>query len=81
MKKSRIYKPEAVMITINSPGGSLSSAKTIVELMKQYSEKKKYDLFLFSTPIYCFAEDQCLNSANIILTCGAKVYASNPSLI
>lgn len=32
---------------------------------------------LFSVPIVTFAEDQCLNSANLILTSGSKCYASN----
>ena len=29
-----------------------------------------------SAPIYCFAEDQCLGSANALLTSGVKCYAS-----
>ena len=38
--------------------------------------RKSIFFMKISTPIYCFAEDQCLSSANIILTCGVKVYAS-----
>lgn len=32
-------------------------------------------------PIYCFAEDFCLNSANLILTAGTKSFASILTLI
>lgn len=37
---------------------------------------KLKSLILFRAPIYCFAGHEVLNSANIILTTGNKVYAS-----
>lgn len=32
---------------------------------------------LLRVPIYCFAEEYCLNSANLILTSGTQCFASN----
>lgn len=31
--------------------------------------------------IYCFAEDECLGSANLLLTSGVKVYANEMTML
>jgi ClpP class serine protease len=41
LKRTTLIKPEAIMITISSSGGSLTQAKNIADILKQYSEKKK----------------------------------------
>ncbi len=41
LKRITLIKPEAIMITISSSGGSLTQAKNIADILKQYSEKKK----------------------------------------
>ena len=41
LHKSRFYKPEGVVVTINSNGGSISQAKTISDIIKNFSNQKK----------------------------------------
>jgi membrane-bound ClpP family serine protease len=48
LKKSFWVKPEAVVVTISSPGGSLTQAKNISDILKQYSNRN-------NVPIYTFA--------------------------
>lgn len=81
MKKADFVHPEAIVVTINSPGGSLAQAKHINDMLRNYAAKKKYITLYRSAPIYCFAEDQCLGSANAILTAGVKAYANQMSFI
>lgn len=41
-QKGKNYIPEAVVVVINSSGGSLSQAKHIADILKNYSARKKY---------------------------------------
>lgn len=41
LKKAFWVKPEALVVTISSPGGSLTQAKNIADILKTYSNKKK----------------------------------------
>jgi len=41
LKKSFWVKPEGLIVTISSPGGSLTQAKNISDILKQYSNKNK----------------------------------------
>jgi len=41
LKNSFWVKPEALVITISSPGGSLTQAKNISDILKNYSNQKK----------------------------------------
>lgn len=79
LQNSWPYRPTALLVTINSAGGSLVQAKSISDLLKLYSNRYKYLLLLLSVPIVTFVEDQCLGSANLLLTAGVKCYASIPS--
>lgn len=36
MNQAKIYKPEAVVVVINSAGGELGQAKSISNFLKQY---------------------------------------------
>jgi len=74
-----LSEPQFLAVTINSGGGDVVQAKNIARLLKNYSLEKRYffEFFkLFRIPYYTFAEDLCLNSANIILTSGTKSFAS-----
>jgi ClpP class serine protease len=41
LRKAFYVKPEAVMVAINSPGGSLTQAKNISDILRQYSNRNK----------------------------------------
>lgn len=63
-----------IAVSVNSGGGSIVQAKNIVSALKHFSRKTQ-------APVYCFAEDLVLNSANLILASGNKCYANKYSLI
>ena len=51
LQKSWPYQPSALMVTINSPGGSVVQAKTIADLLKLYSNRYKYFLSHAASPL------------------------------
>jgi hypothetical protein len=75
------YYPVALLVTINSAGGSVAQARAIADLLHLHSNRHKLFFLLFSIPVITFAEDACLGSANIVLTAGVKAYASMEILI
>lgn len=74
LQNSWPYRPTALLVTINSSGGSIVQAKSISALLKLYSNR-------YNVPIVTFVEDQCLGSANLLLTSGVKCYANSFSMI
>lgn len=44
-KKARFFTPSAVVVVVNSPGGSLAQAKHISDILKNYSARNKYFLY------------------------------------
>jgi hypothetical protein len=67
---SWVYKPVVIAVSIDSTSGSLIQTKNITQFV--HNKARKYGV-----PVYTFAEDACLSSANVLLTSGHKVYASN----
>ncbi|KAL4446070.1 hypothetical protein ABPG74_021609 [Tetrahymena malaccensis] len=73
-KNKQLYDIQLIAVSINSHGGSLIQAKNICTALKYFSQKT-------SAPVYTFAEDMVLNSANLILSSGNKVFAGKYSLL
>lgn len=73
-KGKGLYNVQLIAVSINSGGGSIVQAKNIVSALNNFSRKTQ-------APVYCFAEDLVLNSANLILAGGNKSYANKYSLI
>ena len=67
---SWVYKPVVIAVSIDSTSGSLIQTKNITQFI--HNKARKYGV-----PVYTFSEDACLSSANVLLTSGHKVYASN----
>jgi len=60
---------QLIAVSLNSAGGSIVQARNISSILKKYSHKT-------GAPIYTFAEDAVLSSANIIHSSGNKVFAN-----
>ena len=69
MKLRITVRPSAVVVSINSTGGSVSGAKNIAKFLTNYISEHKI-------PYVVFVDDVCLGSAKIILSSGYKTYAS-----
>ena len=63
-----------VAVSVNSTGGSMIQAKNINSALHKFALQN-------GAPVYTFAEDLVLNSANLILLSGHRVYANKFSLI
>ncbi len=74
LNKIRPYRLQGIIVVINSNGGSLTTAKNITEALHKIREEKQI-------PIYGFAEDYCLNSANLILTSCTQCYANKFTIL
>jgi len=65
---------KAVLLHIDSPGGTVVDAEGIYQLLKDYKQK-------YHTPIYAFVDGLCA-SGGIYIACAAdKIYATQPSII
>ncbi|KAM3143967.1 hypothetical protein pb186bvf_004018 [Paramecium bursaria] len=69
---SKFTDVQLIAVHIDSKGQSNVQAKQITNALKKYSNQT-------GAPLYCFAGAHVLNSANIILTSGNKVFASQYS--
>ena len=65
---------KAVVITINSPGGSPVACELIHNYIRELSEEKKI-------PVYSFAQDVCASGGYWLLLAGDEIYAHNSSII
>ena len=72
--KTWIYKPAVIAVSINSASGSQIQAKNISGYLHNKAAK-------YGVPVYTFAEDMCLNSANVILASGHKSFMNPMGLI
>ena len=71
LKNGRV---KAILLHINSPGGTVTDADGIYRLLKAYKETHK-------TPIYAFVDGLCA-SGGVYVSCAAdKIYASDVSLV
>lgn len=71
LKNNRV---KAVMLRINSPGGTIVDADTIFELMKAYKEQYKI-------PVYAYVDGLCASGGMYVALAADKIYASEVSLI
>ena len=67
-------KVKAVVINVNSPGGSPVQSELIYNLIREQSQKKKI-------PVYTFAQDLAASGGYFLLLSGDEIYAHNSSLI
>lgn len=74
LKNAYPWMTKALVVTINSSGGSAAQAAIIIERLHAYSVKN-------NVPIYTFAEDECLSAAYMILASGDKVFCDRSSVI
>lgn len=67
-------KAKAVVINVNSPGGSPVQSELIYNYIRELSDEKKI-------PVYTFAQDLAASGGYWLLLSGDEVYAHNSSLI
>ncbi len=67
-------KPSAIIIKINSPGGTVSASLEIYEIIKKYKEK-------FGIKVYFFTDQLMTSGAYLVANSGDKIFASRGSLI
>lgn len=58
-RKAKFCIPEALVVIINSPGGSLAQAKHISDVIKNYSAKNKYNV------LYLVSQYTALQKTNV----------------
>jgi len=46
LQKPRYYHPQAILVVINSTGGSLPQAKHISDIIQSYGAKKSFSLLI-----------------------------------
>ena len=51
LQKAWPYCPSALLVTINSPGGSINQARTIADLLKLYSNRYKFECNKIASPL------------------------------
>ncbi len=71
LKKNRV---KAVLLKINSPGGTVIDSDSIYRQLKEY--KKRYNV-----PIYAYVDGLCASGGMYIASAADKIYCSNTSLI
>ncbi len=65
---------KAILLHIDTPGGTVTDSDTIYRLLKAYKEKYK-------TPIYAYVDGMCASGGMYVASAADKVYASPPSII
>ena len=71
LKKNRV---KAVLIHINSPGGTVVDADGIYLALKEYKERHK-------VPVFAYVDGLCASGGMYIASAADKIYASDISLI
>lgn len=66
--------PEAVVLVINSPGGSPAQCTMLSDLICRLSKEKK-------VPVFAFIEEVAASGGYWLACCGDKVYALNNSIV
>ncbi|CAL8461830.1 g1361 [Coccomyxa elongata] len=74
MPALKTFRPAAVAISLNSPGGSATQSELIYGRIRALAKKTK-------TPVYTFAEDVAASGAYWLLLAGDEVYANKTSLV
>lgn len=67
-------KVKAILLHIDSPGGTVGDADGIYRAIKAYKEKYK-------TPVYAFVDGLCASGGMYVASVADKIYASDVSLI
>lgn len=65
---------KAILLYVNTPGGSALDSENIYQMLKTYKEKHK-------TPIYAFVNGLCASGGMYITSAADKLYATGPSVI
>lgn len=65
---------KAILLKINSPGGTVTDASGIYQALKTY--KKEYN-----TPVYAYVEGMCASGGMLIACAADKIYANEVSLV
>lgn len=65
---------KAILLHIESPGGTVNSAEGIYHALKDY--KKKYDV-----PVYAFVDGLCASGGMYVAAAADKVFATDASII
>lgn len=65
---------KAIVLAINSPGGSADASDTIMRLLLE--AKKMYNI-----PIFVYIDSECCSGGMMIALCGDSITASSPSII
>lgn len=65
---------KAILIRINSPGGTVTDADGIYRALKAYRTQ-------YNTPIIAYADGMCLSGGMYVAAAADKIYASDTSLI
>lgn len=73
-KAFNLKKVKAVVLNINSPGGSPVQSELIYNQIRRLSESKKI-------PVYSFAQDLAASGGYWLLCAGDEIYAHNSSII
>lgn len=71
LKDNRV---KAILLNIQSPGGTVIDADGIYHALKSYKEMHK-------TPVYAYVDGLCASGGMYIAAAADKVYASNASLV
>lgn len=71
LKNDRV---KAILLYINSPGGSATDADAIYRAIKTYKERYK-------TPIYAYVDGLCASGGMYVAAAADKIYASDVSMI
>ena len=64
LQKSWPYCPSALLVTINSPGGSITQARSIADLLRLYSNRYKSNYSNLASPLSLLLKI----NASIVLT-------------
>lgn len=65
---------KAVMLHINTPGGSAIDSDTIYQLLKTYKEK-------YHVPVFAFVNGLCASGGMYIASSADQIFATSPSVI
>lgn len=74
LEKAFESKPKAVVINVNSPGGSPVQSELIFNRIRELSIEKKI-------PVYTFAQDVAASGGYFILLAGDEIFAHNSSIV
>lgn len=65
---------KGILIFLNTPGGTADDANSIYESLKEYKEK-------FKVPIYIYTEGLCASGGMYIAAAADKIYANDQTLV